>query len=52
MKSDESKMNYIKELVEKGNKNGMLTYKEIMDTLEEVEMNKSIRFMNIWKQRV
>nr|WP_255228343.1 RNA polymerase sigma factor RpoD [Lutispora saccharofermentans] len=39
MKSDESKMNYIKELVEKGNKNGMLTYKEIMDTLEEVEMD-------------
>ncbi|HCJ57764.1 RNA polymerase sigma factor RpoD [Lutispora sp.] len=38
MKNDESKMNYIKELVEKGNKNGMLTYKEIMDTLEEVEM--------------
>ncbi|MCQ1530821.1 RNA polymerase sigma factor RpoD [Lutispora saccharofermentans] len=32
-------MNYIKELVEKGNKNGMLTYKEIMDTLEEVEMD-------------
>jgi len=39
LKSDESKMNYIKELVEKGNKNGMLTYKEIMDTLEEVEMD-------------
>jgi len=38
LKNDESKMNYIKELVEKGNKNGMLTYKEIMDTLEEVEM--------------
>lgn len=39
MKNDESKMNYIKELVEKGNKNGMLTYKEIMDTLEDVEMD-------------
>ena len=32
-------MTYIKELVEKGNKNGMLSYKEIMDTLEEVEMD-------------
>ncbi|MDD2480561.1 MAG: RNA polymerase sigma factor RpoD [Lutispora sp.] len=39
MKNDESKMTYIKELVEKGNKNGMLSYKEIMDTLEEVEMD-------------
>ncbi|TAH60287.1 MAG: RNA polymerase sigma factor RpoD [Gottschalkiaceae bacterium] len=39
MKNDALKMTYIKELVEKGKKNGMLTYKEIMDALEEVEMN-------------
>lgn len=39
MKNDALKMTYIKELVEKGKKNGMLTYKEIMDALEEVEMD-------------
>ncbi len=39
MKNDAVKMTYIKELVEKGKKNGMLTYKEIMDALEEIEMN-------------
>lgn len=39
MKNDALKMTYIKELVEKGKKNGMLTYKEIMDSLEEIEMN-------------
>jgi RNA polymerase primary sigma factor len=38
LKNDETKMNHIKELIQKGTKNGMLTYKEIMDTLEEVEM--------------
>ncbi|MDD4504358.1 MAG: RNA polymerase sigma factor RpoD [Clostridiaceae bacterium] len=32
-------MTYVKELVEKGKKNGTLTYKEIMDTFEEVEMD-------------
>lgn len=39
MKNDTLKMTYIKELVEKGKKNGMLTYKEIMDSLEEIEMD-------------
>ncbi len=39
MKAEELKMNYIKELVDKGKKNGTLTYKEIMDTFEEVEMD-------------
>lgn len=39
MKTEDMKMAYIKELVEKGKKNGMLTYKEIMDTFEEVEMD-------------
>ncbi|NLM44740.1 MAG: RNA polymerase sigma factor RpoD [Clostridiales bacterium] len=38
MKNNELKMNNIKELIQKGTKNGMLTYKEIMDALEEVEM--------------
>ncbi|HYF81995.1 MAG TPA: RNA polymerase sigma factor RpoD [Clostridia bacterium] len=32
-------MTYVKELVDKGKKNGTLTYKEIMDTFEEVEMD-------------
>jgi RNA polymerase primary sigma factor len=39
LKIEELKMAYIKELVDKGKKNGMLTYKEIMDTFEEVEMD-------------
>lgn len=39
MKNEELKMSYIKELVDKGKKNGMLTYKEIMDTFEEIEMD-------------
>lgn len=39
MKAEELKMAYIKELVDKGKKNGVLTYKEIMDTFEEVEMD-------------
>ena len=29
----------VKDLVEKGKKNGSLTYKEIMDTLEEIDLN-------------
>lgn len=39
MKNEELKMSYIKELVDKGKKNGMLTYKEIMDAFEEIEMD-------------
>lgn len=39
MKTEELKMTYVKELVDKGKKNGTLTYKEIMDTFEEVEMD-------------
>lgn len=38
MKNGESKMGKIKELVEKGKAKGVLTYKEIMDMLEEVEL--------------
>ncbi len=38
MSNEELKMSYVKELVEKGKKSGILTYKEIMDTFEEVEM--------------
>lgn len=38
MSSEELKMSYIKELVEKGKKSGMLTYKEIVDAFEEIEM--------------
>lgn len=39
MKNEDMRMTYIKELVEKGKKTGMLTYKEIMDTFEEIEMD-------------
>ncbi|MFZ5352178.1 MAG: RNA polymerase sigma factor RpoD [Bacillota bacterium] len=39
MKNEDMKTSYIKELVEKGKKSGMLTYKEIMDTFEEIEMD-------------
>ncbi|WP_422444169.1 RNA polymerase sigma factor RpoD [Thermoanaerobacterium sp. DL9XJH110] len=31
------KMKAVKELIEKGKRNGVLTYKEIMDTLEDIE---------------
>jgi RNA polymerase primary sigma factor len=33
-----AKMNIVKELIEKGKSRGMLTYKEVMDTLEEIEL--------------
>lgn len=39
MKNETLKINYIKELVEKGKKSGVLSYKEIMDALEEVEID-------------
>lgn len=39
MKTEDLKMTYVKELVDKGKKNGSLTYKEIMDTFEEIEMD-------------
>jgi len=36
-KTHEDKMKSVKDLIEKGKKNGMLSYKEILDTLEDVE---------------
>ncbi|WP_222927749.1 RNA polymerase sigma factor RpoD [Biomaibacter acetigenes] len=36
-KSREDKMKAVKDLIEKGKKNGMLSYKEILDTLEDME---------------
>lgn len=39
MKNGESKMYKIKELIEKGKAKGALTYKEIMDMLEEIELD-------------
>ncbi len=39
MKNSNSKMGLVKQLVEKGKKNGTLTYKEIMDSLEEVDLS-------------
>lgn len=38
MKNGESKKAIIKELIEKGKAKGILTYKEIMDALEEVDL--------------
>jgi RNA polymerase primary sigma factor len=38
VKNGESKMNRIKELIEKGKSKGVLTYKEIMDMLEEIDL--------------
>lgn len=38
MKNGESKKAIIKELIEKGKSKGILTYKEIMDALEEVDL--------------
>ena len=35
----ENKKNAIKELVERGKKKGMLTYKEIIDALEEIDLD-------------
>jgi len=39
MAGNENKKQIIKELLEKGKKKGMLSYKEIMDALEEIEMD-------------
>jgi RNA polymerase primary sigma factor len=36
-KSRDDKMKQVKDLIEKGKKNGMLSYKEILDTLEDME---------------
>ncbi|MCR4429860.1 MAG: RNA polymerase sigma factor RpoD [Tepidanaerobacteraceae bacterium] len=36
-KSRDDKMKIVKDLIEKGKKNGMLSYKEILDTLEDME---------------
>jgi len=38
MKNGESKLSKIKELIEKGKAKGVLTYKEIMDMLEEIDL--------------
>ncbi|WHH61595.1 RNA polymerase sigma factor RpoD [Petroclostridium sp. X23] len=39
MKTNESKKAIVKELLDRGKTKGMLTYKEIMDTLEEIELD-------------
>jgi RNA polymerase primary sigma factor len=39
MNSVENKKQIIKDLLERGKKKGMLSYKEIMDTLEEIELD-------------
>lgn len=39
MSSVESKKQVIKNLIDKGKRKGMLSYKEIMDTLEEIELD-------------
>lgn len=37
--SEKEKIAAVKNLIEKGKKKGMLTYKEIMDTLEEIDLD-------------
>ncbi|WP_125152547.1 RNA polymerase sigma factor RpoD [Clostridium rectalis] len=39
MKDKNAKMQLVKKLIEKGKKNGSLTYKEIMDELDEVDLS-------------
>jgi RNA polymerase primary sigma factor len=39
MKDKGTKMQLVKKLIEKGKKTGTLTYKEIMDELEEIDLN-------------
>ncbi|MCM0648812.1 RNA polymerase sigma factor RpoD [Clostridium swellfunianum] len=39
MKDKGAKMQLVKRLIEKGKKSGTLTYKEIMDELEEIDLN-------------
>lgn len=39
MKDKGAKMQLVKKLIEKGKKTGTLTYKEIMDELEEIDLN-------------
>ena len=38
-KSKKEKMEAVKALISKGKKNGLLTYKEIMDSLEEIDLD-------------
>ena len=39
MKDKDAKMAIVKRLIDKGKKSGSLTYKEIMDELEEIELS-------------
>ncbi|NLZ49943.1 MAG: RNA polymerase sigma factor RpoD [Clostridiales bacterium] len=39
MKDKDAKMAIVKKLIDKGKKNGSLTYKEIMDELDEIELS-------------
>lgn len=39
MSNNNTKMGFVKQLIEKGKKNGTLTYKEIMDSLEEIDLS-------------
>lgn len=39
-KNDSKKIESVKKLIDKGKKRGMLTYNEIMDTLEEIDLDK------------
>ena len=37
-----SKMTIVKQLIDRGKKSGLLTYKEIMDTLEDVDLSPEV----------
>lgn len=39
MEANKPHMNKVEELVERGKAKGVLTYKEVMDTLEELDLN-------------
>ncbi|KPU44088.1 RNA polymerase sigma factor SigA [Oxobacter pfennigii] len=39
MKNGSTKLSFVKQLVEKGKKSGTLTYKEIMDSLEDIDLS-------------
>ena len=39
MKDKDAKMVVVKRLIDKGKKSGTLTYKEIMDELDEIDLN-------------
>lgn len=49
-----NKMSIVKNLLDKGKKNGVLTYQEILDEVENIDLSQSklkrfMRFLNQWE---